>query len=144
MAVQRKYKIGDWVLVHSTTHFRYNGDKREVYQRAYSEPFAAQVTGAVYRQLGNRVSISFEEGFTFEPNRGSTILVWKVRRGVTNIETDVLESDMEFCLMKHKLPWQYKGKGWLDISQWTISYQYLMWFQIIHWNHSHKTTLQLN
>lgn len=111
-----KYKIGDFVLVHNTVEFVYDSNNnRQVELRAPSEPFVAQITGATYRQLGKLiVDIRCGEfGEDYIPAHLaciSALLVWKVKRGITNSEIDVLEDGIELCWIKHKLPWRYLRK----------------------------------
>lgn len=101
-----KYKIGDFVLVHVTVEAGYNDNKeRQLYQTVYKEPFVAQITGAIHRQLGKWIKGDYEESSYLKCS--GTILVWKVRRGITNSEIDVLDSDIELLTEQQKLPWRY-------------------------------------
>lgn len=103
------YQIGDWVEVTATVTFDIVRHQRKPIRQVLRRPFTAQIVGATRRQLG---TYYYGEDFAYLKCTG-TVLVWLVRRGVTNRQIDVLSGDLVACLdncalsESQHLPWRF-------------------------------------
>lgn len=120
------YKIGDWVLVQATVSFEYDDSDNRRPVRKRCGVFAAQVVGAKYCQVGKYESghIRYDplDGDDVEPpslNCKGTVVVWLVRRGMTNKPIEVLPDDLNSPEIRgHKLPWRFADQPpWNDTAR---------------------------
>ena len=129
--MESKYQIGDWVEVAATVKFAVDTEMRRRPVRTTLKSFEAQIVGAVWRQIGAYHSGFDGEGAYLE--RQGTVLVWLVRRGMTNRQVEVLPDDL--TLLKHVgssylgpidkercLPWRWTNPfSWSDEDRKALS-----------------------
>ncbi len=118
--MKSKYQIGDWVEVTATVTFDIDEkNQRKIVRHELPKTFVAQIVGAANRQVG-----IYHRG-NYDPYDGGdsayleckgTVLVWLVRRGMTNRQIDVLPNDLTHGIhnVKQSLPWR-----WTNSCRWS-------------------------
>lgn len=115
---EKRFKIGDWVTVHTYVEFDYDNKQRII--KKIKETFDAQIVGGTIKQLG-KVHGGYSgydgwiEGEPAYLEIQKTVFVWIVRRGITNKEIYVLPEDLTYYEnYEGKLPWK-----WTNSYRWT-------------------------
>lgn len=104
------FTLGEWVYVKAVVRFFARDNKRVMIRQALDVYYPARIVGATYRQLGKILNGHWEEPAYLEQEE--TVLVYQVRRGMTNRIIDVLPGDLMPApgSILRKFPWRHQKK----------------------------------
>jgi len=118
MKKKSSYEIGQWVYVKAVVRFCARDNKRIMIRKELEVFFPAKIVGATYRQLGSIHGAYYSEDSPYL-HQEETVLVYQVRRGMTNRIIEALPGDIVQALgsILRKFPWRHQKKVFWPASE---------------------------